>query len=541
MSLTLIQVKQKLYPHLPSGSSPLLSLEESSLGLDGFKRFLKETIDLETLELKNASLTKGTPANKIEITGTADFLGQVGLAVTFSILETGGKSSLRTSIHFPWPSEKPLPFGNYHLQKPQAEFLWMGKDNDENPILCGLISGNMQLDTLLAPVQIRFPSAPNSIFLKTGFKNPVSLNKGLQQLANIAQAPDLTTLLPNEAVNAIKGLALDQVGILFNTKTNKVNLVSLTVSATGWELVKGGFAIEDLRFSLQVAGIGSGNANITAELDADLVIEKTFRLPLFIRIEPGILSIGKRSTERFQLPGFGAILDALGEEDITDVMPNSFRKAAIAIDTLEIGFNTQAKKLNNVFFQVSMTGVKLEEHFILKYLGLGFRLERQGDSPKPKISGSFMCGLLLGTKNPVELDLHAMLSAGASGNSWQFDARAENINVSGLADIILEVFDADISLPAQLHELVIAELGLSFSKAAQAQNSQSDYKFTLEIKYPKNGQKADVSLTILLTKTDPSTTKPPTGNAQQNVQQPKTSGGYFVAVSGKIKVADKEF
>ncbi|MCB9275362.1 MAG: hypothetical protein H6564_15060 [Lewinellaceae bacterium] len=537
MSSSLAQIKSTFNTLLPSGSATVLSLSEANLGLVGLELFLKETINLKTLDLKQARLAQPEQPDKVEVSGTASLLGQTDVTVTFRITATSDKGPLRTSIHFPWPSTQPLPFGNYQLQKPQFELTWMGSDASGAPMLYGLISGNMQLGSLLAPMQIRFPAAPDSIFIQSMLENPVTLGQGLQQLAGIVpEAKELSTFLPADVAKAISSLALDEVGILYNTKKKQLNLISFSVSAAGWTLFNN-FSIEDLRFSLSVGGIGSGNTTLTAELDASLVIEKSYRLPLFIRIAPSSLSIGKQSTERFQLPSFAKILDAIGEKDIANSMPDSFKAAAITVDTLEISFDTAAKKLSSVYFAVSIDNLHLEDNFELKFLGLGFRMDKQGSSYN--ISGNFMCALLLGKTNPVELDVSAALTTGPGGaKSWSFNARAENINVGGLIDTIAEAFDADVSLPTQLHELVITELGLSFSKAVQSGNSQSDYTFTCEIKYPRNGQKADISLTILLTQ-DQSRIQPTA--AQQQVQQPKSAGGYFVAISGKIIVDGKEF
>lgn len=534
MNATLTQIKNNLNKLLASGGNQALDLSEANLGLTGFASFLKEASGQESLSLKQAGLNKPEEADKVVVTGVSDLFGEKDLAVTFSITATGDTDPLRTIIQFPWPTDKTMPFGSqYQLRQVQFKLVWLGNNDDGKPLQYGLISGNMTLGTITAPMQIRFPATPDSVFVQSAFEKPRTLDKGLKQLAEIALIPELADFLPDTAVKVISSLALDQVGILYNTKDKKIRLVSVTLSAAGWELVKGGFAIEDLQLSLQAEGFGSETTTVTAELDADLVIEKAFRIPLFIRIESGILSIGKASTERIQLPSLSAALKAIGESAITDSWPDSFKNAAITIDTLQVSYDTAAQKLGSVYFQASIADLQLEPGFALKYLGLGFSLDKQGNTSS--ISGNFMSVLLLGTKDPVELDLSAMLSVSPGGNFWQCNARAENINVGELIKTLLEVFDADLKLPAQLSELVIAELGLSFSKAARGSNTQSDYRFTCQIKYPKDGQKADVTLVIIYSKSQPA---PAPG---QKVTQPKASGGYYIAISGKIVVSGKEF
>ena len=239
MSSSLTQVKSDINHLLPAGTAPTIILSEAkdNLGLPGLTSFLQETINLQILKLQQASLTKPEQPDKVQITGKADLLGQNDLDITFSVTATREQGPLRVSIHFLWPSTQPLPYGNYQLQQPQVELTWIGNDAKGNPLLYGLITGKMKLGSLLAPMQIRFPAAPDSIFIQSMLEKPVTLSQGLQQLADIVpEAKDLSTFLPEEAVKAISSLALDQVGILYNTKKKQVNLVSITVSAAGWKL-----------------------------------------------------------------------------------------------------------------------------------------------------------------------------------------------------------------------------------------------------------------------------------------------------------------
>jgi hypothetical protein len=553
MNASFSTIKTTITNKLIPGGSQSLELSDSTLGLDGLSKFLAKFINQPkqpqlTLTLRQATLETPGQTNKVVVKGKADILGETGLNITFTIAAALGQGPLVVSFQCPWKSGKTLPFafsgakksGNYSLEQMQLEITWMGNDEQDNPQFYSIISGNMKLSNKLAavPMQIRFPAAPNTVFIQSALPAPYPL-PDLRELADIAQVPELASWLPASIAKA-KGLALDQVGIMYNNKARKVSFFSISVSADGWELVPNAFAIEDLRFSIMASFAGKTTA-LTAELDADLVI-KTFRLPLFIRIAPNKISFGKASTERFLGPSIEDLMEAIGGDEIKKSLPDGFSlDARISIDMLEVDIdidsNTKAKKLNSLYFAISIASMQLGDNFELKYLGLGFRLDRQGGTSN--ISGNFMCVLLLGTKNKIELDVSANLTTSSSGaKSWEFDSRAKNINVGDLVDTIAETFDTELSLPQQLHELVIAELGLSFSKAAQGQNAPSEDKFTFtcEIKY---GKDVDVSLTIVLSKTTPGTTN--TGVVQPQVQQPKKKGGYYLTVTGIAKVSGEAF
>ncbi|MCB9284636.1 MAG: hypothetical protein H6563_11220 [Lewinellaceae bacterium] len=415
------------------------------------------------------------------------------------------------SIQFPWKSGKAIPFafsnagktGNYTLEQMHFEALWMGNDEENNPQFTCILSGNMDLgDKLKAvPMRIRFPAAPNTVFIQSALPTPYEL-PSLQEMADIAQVPELAGWLPDSIAEA-KGLRLDQAGFMYDHTAHKVSFFSLTVSADGWELIPHAFSIRDLRFSITASFDGTPTV-LTAELDADLVI-KSFNLPLFIRIEPDKISFGKTSTERFLGPSIEDMMEAIGGDDIKKSLPDGFiLDTPISIDTLGVGINPKLKQLENLNFAISFSDIKLDA-FTLNFLGMGFQRNLQGGTPgNPQYtdSGYLMCTMSFGTSDPVVLDLSANLTTSQGSSSWEFDAKAQNINVGRLTKALLEDFGTDIALPAQLMDLYIAELGLSFSKSTQQSpagpSAQSEYNFICEIKYPKDGGKADLTLTINL-------------------------------------------
>lgn len=523
MSTSLSNIKTNIINHLSSNGKQTLEVSESILGLKGFQFFLAETINHQTLALRQVLPPTYEPAKRIILKGKADLLGETDLDVTFKIAVPIGNGPLVVSIQFPWKPGKTLPFafasagksGNYILEQIHLEVTWMGNNGQDKPQFYCILNGNMNLsDKLKAPMQIRFPAAPHSVAIQSAFPEPHGL-PSLQELAAIARTPELATWLPASIAEA-KGLRLDQVGIMYNTQSNKATYFNLAVSADGWELVKNAFAVKDLRFSI-MASFAEKSTALTTELDADLVI-KALRLPLSIRIEPNKISIGKSSTERFLGPSIEDLMDAIGGHEIKKSLPAGFKlDTPISIDTLEVGINPKTKQLTNLYFCISISNIQLDG-FTLNYIGMGFQRDIQNSNANAasyQDSGYILSTMSLGVHNPIVLKLSANLTSSPNSTIWQFEASAQNVNVGRLIKSISEVFGADIDLPNQLMSLVIDKLSLSFSKSSQkqqsGQSSQSanlDYTFICNIKYPKDGGKADLNLTIQLSTDNLASTNP---------------------------------
>jgi hypothetical protein len=388
--MTLAQIRVKIPILLAEHGVALLNLTNDVLEMEAFQSFMRETLGMDSLPLKEVEVTE--KSDRLILSGRVDILNRTNLAAEVEFSGQNENLPPIIGIRVAWPSASTLTFGNYSIEQIQILAKWLREDEQGNPLFYGAVRGIMRLGSVNADVQISFPEAPGTAFISGAFENLAV--PSLSQLAGLVKVPELAQWLPAPLANA-SGLALKDIGVMAGISPRKVTFVSATVAASGWSVIDDVLALRDLEMSLMVENPGAGQA-ISAELYAALQVGSV-KVPLFIGVEPGEWTVNVATADSVALPSFSDLLSAIGGTDLAQSLPPGFDPAiAIGLDTLEMRFDPTTRKLNSVRFYINLDWEIVKDSLSISEAFLEMDIVYDHAAGTKTMSGSVGGALLVG-------------------------------------------------------------------------------------------------------------------------------------------------
>lgn len=434
-----------------------LSLTKPVLDAIGIDGVLRSALNGEDLVFKNVTIS-GT--DKVVIQGESDVFG---LGVSGQLEISRGKNDLVLDFNasVPPPGDIQIPgiswFKISDLNLSLTAFPATKKAD-------GKLSGVVTFGKLVLPVEIILPLVDGKIYLESVFeKIPVP---SLADLKNSLSQAGLLDFLPSGL--DLKGISLNELGVLFDPKKGSVSYFSLGLDCPGpWTILPKKASVTGFKASITVGKSGTSNRYIDVHCSGNLVVgDLTIPVNLARSGEEKSWTITTPPSQPVALPSFSGLVDLVAGDAIA--LPDTLQKLKKPeLSDLAVVFDEASKSFRKFAFNIKLKQDwnLLGDKIAFSNPWLTFSSEASGQNPRVNnvaVGGTFQLG-----NTPIPL----VAKNGGGGIGWQFNGDFKNkIPIPDLKSVpkYLGMDSFSDSLPQNLDSLK----GMSLSNL----NIPLDYK-----------------------------------------------------------------
>ncbi|SFD86832.1 hypothetical protein SAMN05518672_103599 [Chitinophaga sp. CF118] len=367
----------------------------------------------------------------------------------------------------------------------------------------GFIRGELAItETIAISASIPIPVGSGDWQFFSSHSVPLS---DLNILSKFTDGFSITSLLPESLVQALSGLTLKELMLVYNPGTGIKQLRFVINMSEHWTIIQDSFELVSLNLSFKLEkgtnGWGLAGSIQSVLLAGGITIDTQISKPVADADWSFDLS-----ADSIPLPGLSALSRLIGGENaLDDVLPDSLLNAQLYLNSPRLDFDLSQRKLTAFGFSLAMDEIDFDG---VKILEAGISVDIIfGVARDIKIFGKLLIS---------DIDVYVE-GASLDTGGWQFSGQAARGNSIQIGDLIVKLatrFGITSDAPAAIKGLTVSNLLVSFNTQTK------DLSFSIETEFPIDNKELDAVINIDIT---------------------HNNDKYSREFSGIVKVGDLEF